>query len=141
MLFSFLITGTESDRDMRLTPFSSSGGGQFPWEESGFEFAIGVTGNETELFILGVKIFENDHDLDIDGLSCAAEVEETESALSASELEPRFLRLNLGRRFRMDDLPRVEVGPEDPYTLESGLGVRRKFTLLGVGVGVGGIFI
>lgn len=107
---------------------------------------MGVTGNETELFILGVKIFENDHDLDIDGLSCVPEVEETESALSASELEPRFLKLNLGRRFRMDDLPRVEEGPEGPYTLESeGLGVRRKFTLLGVGVGVGvgvgGIFI
>lgn len=64
--------------------------------------------------------------------------------LSASELEPpRCLKLNLGSRFLIDVLPLVEEGVDDPYTRESEeVGVRRKFTLLGVGVGVGGgIFI
>lgn len=124
-------------------------GGQFPfplpfpfppWEESGFECAIGVTGNEQAVLALGVNIFENDHDLDMDdGLSIEV-VEETESLLAASEVGARCLKPPiLGRRFRMDDLPRVEEGPGDPYGLESeGLGVSRKFTLLGVGVGVGG---
>lgn len=42
----------------------------------------------------------------------------------------------------MDDFPLVEEGPLDPFSLDSeGLDDKRKFTLLGVGVGVEGIFI
>lgn len=44
----------------------------------------------------------------------------------------------------MDEIPLVEEGPEDSFSNEAeGLGVGKKFTLLGVGVwmGVGGIFI
>lgn len=78
------------------------------------EFVIGVTGKDAALFIdLGVKILENDHDLDI-------EVEETAESilkaglLSVSELlEGRLLKLSLGRMFLREDLGLVEEGLED----------------------------
>lgn len=43
----------------------------------------------------------------------------------------------------MEDFPLDEAGPGDAFPLasEGVVGVRRKFTFLGVGVGVGGIFI
>lgn len=65
-------------------------------------------------------------------------------AFSASKLACRCLKLNFGSRFLIDDIPLDEEGPGELFPLESeGLGVNRKFTLLGVGVGVGvgGIFI
>lgn len=52
------------------------------------------------------------------------------------------MKLNFGKRFRSDDLPLDEEGPGDGVILSSvEPGVRRKFTLLGVGVGVEDIFI
>lgn len=107
------------------------------------EFVIGVTGKDAALFIdLGVKILENDHDLDI-------EVEETAESilkaglLSVSELlEGRLLKLSLGRMFLREDLGLVEEGLEDSLSRASeGLGVRTKLTRLGVGVGVGGVIL
>ena len=52
------------------------------------------------------------------------------------------MKLSFGKRLFKDDLPLVEEGPGDPLILASdGLGVKRKFTFLGVRLGVGGIFI
>lgn len=52
------------------------------------------------------------------------------------------MKLNFGKRFLMDDLPLAEEGPGDPAILSSIEPCdRRKFTFLGVGVGVEGIFI
>lgn len=52
------------------------------------------------------------------------------------------MKLNFGKRLLMDGLPLDEEGPGDAVTLSSiESGVRRKFTLLGVGIGVESIFI
>lgn len=122
-----------------------------PNDDSEFKSEIGVTGKDDVLFIRGVKIFESDQDLDIDGFSCGVVIEEEHDSgtfFSASELAGRCLKFNFGMRFLMDDdddddLPLVEEGPGELFTLESeqGLEINWKFTLLGVGVGVGGIFI
>lgn len=111
---------------------------------SEFEFANSGTGKDDVLFILGVKIFENDHDREIDSLSRVTTVEEPESvlaALSTSDLEPQCLKLNFGRILLMDEIPLVEEGSDSCSNESEGLGVKKKFTLLGVGVSVGGIFI
>ena len=115
--------------------------------DSELKCATGVTGKDEVLFMRGVNIFERDQDLDIDGFSCDAVVEEPESRLEALSISVsgfmfRFLKLSFGRRFLMDDFALDEEGPGELFSLESeGLGVNMKFTLLGVGVGVGGIFI
>lgn len=97
------------------------------------------------LLILGVKIFVSDHDREIVSLSCVATADEHESkltALSTSEFEPQCLKLNFGIKLLMEGFPLVEEASEDSFSNESqGSGVKRKFTLLGVGVGVGGMFI
>lgn len=112
--------------------------------DSEFEFAIGVTGSDDVLFTLGVNIFVREYDLGIEGFSCTSVDEASEArlaAFSASE-ELRYMKLSFGKRFLMDDLPLAEEGPGEPVTLSSAeLGVRRKFTFLGVGVGVWAIFI
>lgn len=51
------------------------------------------------------------------------------------------LKLIFGRRLLKEDLPLVEGPGDSPILASEGLGVRTKFTLLGVGVGVGGILI
>lgn len=113
-----------------------------PCEDS--EFANGVTGSEDALLILGVNIFESDRDLDIEGFSRCVVNEESEAmlaALSTSKVQFRDLKLSFGKRFFNDDFP-LEEEPGDPIALPSiELGVSRKFTFLGVGVCVGGIFI
>ena len=113
-----------------------------PCADSGFEWMMGVTGSDEVLFILGVKIFERDKDLDIEGFSCAPFDEPSRARLatfSTSE-ELLWIKLNLGKRLLIDDLPLDEDGPGDPDPLiltSEGLGVKRKFTFLGVW----GIFI
>lgn len=63
------------------------------------------------------------------------------TAFSTSE-ELRFLKLSFGKRDLLHDLPLDEEGPGDALNLASlEPGVRLKFTFLGVGLGVGGIFI
>lgn len=104
---------------------------------------MGVTGKDDVRFILGVKNLVNDHVRDIDSLSCPVTFEEVESvfdAFSVSVLAPRFL--NFCRRLLADNRPLFDTEPGDPLGLgfEVLLGVW-KLTLLGVGVGVGGIFI
>ncbi|KAM1099929.1 hypothetical protein ACFX2B_006392 [Malus domestica] len=62
-------------------------------------------------------------------------------AFSASAVL-RYLKLSFGKRDFIDDLPLAEEGPGDPLILPSTEpDVKRKFTFLGVGLGVGGIFI
>ena len=116
-----------------------------PLTDSGFECSSGSPGRDDVLFILGVNIFESDNDLEIEGFSREVVDEPPRARLAAfsiSKVELRFLKLNLGRRLFMDDLPLVAEGPGEPVALVSlGLGVRKKFTFLGVGLGVGGIFI
>lgn len=116
-----------------------------PLTDSGFECSSGVPGRDDVLFILGVNIFESDNDLEIEGFSREVVDEPPRArlaALSLSEVALRFLKLNFGRRLFLDDLPLVAEAPGDPVTLVSlGLGVRKKFTFFGVGLGVGGIFI
>lgn len=91
-----------------------------------------------------MNIFESDNDLEIDSVSREIVDEPPRARLAAfslSKVELRFLKLNFGRRLFMDDLPLLE-GPGEPVALVSlGLGVRKKFTFLGVGLGVRGIFI
>ena len=89
--------------------------------DSRFECAIGVTGSDDVLFTLGVKIFVSEYDLEIKGFSCAPVDEASEArllAFSTSE-EVRYMKLNFGKRFLMDDLPLVEEGPGDPVLLSS----------------------
>ena len=112
--------------------------------DSGFECAIGVTGSDDVLFTLGVNIFESEYDLGIEGFSCIPVDGASEARLEAFSIseEVRYMKLNFGRRLLMDDLPLAEGGPGEPVILSSvEPGVRRKFTFLGVGVGVEGIFI
>lgn len=64
------------------------------------------------------------------------------AAFSISELAFLCLKLSFGKRLFKDDLPLDVEGPGDPLILASdGLGVKRKFTFLGVILVVGGIFI
>lgn len=110
-----------------------------PLIDSGFECAIGVTGKDEVLLMRGVNILLSDHDLEMDTFSCcgttAAGTESGVGIFSVSELIRDF-KLSLGKRFLMVDLPRHGEGPGDEVaTRESEvLGVKRKFTLFGVGV-------
>lgn len=105
---------------------------------------MGVIGRDEVLLILGVNSFESDSDLDIEAFSCNEEGEDTTShcPFSISVLEVFGLKPAFGIRFFREDFPRggtaaeEEVGPR-PGEVE----VKEKFTLLGVGLGVGGILI
>lgn len=114
-----------------------------PCVGSELEVSIELTGSDDVLFILGVKIFVSDNDLEIDGFSLGMLYEESGGRLAAfskSSVEIRDLKLSLGKRFLKDDFPLD--GPGDPQAFTSlELGVKRKFTFLGVGLGDGGIFI
>lgn len=109
---------------------------------------FGVTGNDDVLLILGVNIFVRDKDLEIDGFSRAIPFEFSKATLvrafSISVLELRYLKPIFGKRFLKGDFPLVdEDGPGELDVLAMvEVGVNWKFTLLGVGVGlgVGGIF-
>lgn len=88
----------------------------------------------------------SDSDLAMEVLSLSPVNEASGSGLvafSASAAEFRCMKLNLGNKFFTDDLPLEEEGPGDAllYLPSFELGVRRKFTLLGVALGVGGILI
>lgn len=112
--------------------------------DSGFKSKIGVTGRDDVLFILGVNSFVRDNDREIVGFSLVPVAEPSEGKLSAfsTSEEVRYLKLSFGKRPLMDDLPLEEEGPGDPLVLPSvEPGVSKKFTFLGVGLGVGGIFI
>lgn len=112
--------------------------------DSGFECKTGVTGRDDVLFILGVNSFVRDNDLEIVGFSRVPVAKPSDAKLSAfsTSEEVRYLKLSFGKRPLMDDLPLDEEGPGDPLVLASvEPGVREKFTFLGVGLGVGGIFI
>lgn len=116
-----------------------------PCVDSGFECKIGVTGRDDVLFILGVSSFVRDSDLEIVGFSRGPVVDPSEvelSAFSTSE-EPRYLKLSFGKRPLIDDLPDLEEeGPGEPLVLASVEPcASEKFTFLGVGLGVLGIFI
>lgn len=89
--------------------------------------------------------FVRDNDLAIAGFSRVPAADASDgkfSAFSISE-EVRDLKLSFGKRPFMDDLALEEDGPGDPLVLAAAeSGVRRKFTFLGVGLGVvDGIFI
>lgn len=116
-----------------------------PLTDSGLECSSGVPGRDDVLFILGVNILESDNDLEIEGFSREIADEPPKARLAAfslSKVALRFLKLNLGRRLFMDDLPLVAEGLGDQVALASlGLGVRKKFTFFGVGLGVASIFI
>ena len=91
-----------------------------PCKDSGFERAIGLTGKDDVLFIFGVKSFVRDNVLVIKGFS-RVPVDEAPSArmaaFSISEVEVRYLKLNFGSRFLMDDLPLDDEGPGDTLNL------------------------
>lgn len=109
--------------------------------ESRLDCAIGVTGSDDVLFILGVNIFVSDSDLDIKGLSLGVAHEVSAAwlaAFSTSKLVFRYLKFSFGKKPFMDDLALDDEGPGEPFFLASAeQGVKLKFTLLGVGVGLG----
>lgn len=112
--------------------------------DSGFESIISVTGRDDALFILGVNSFVRDNDLAIAGFSRGPVPDASEAKLAAFSIseEVRDLKLSFGKRAFID-LALEEEGPGDPLVLATVLsGVKRKFTFLGVGLGVvGGILI
>ena len=109
-----------------------------------FECPISSTGNDDVLLILGVNILVRDNDLEIEGFSRWPEEEPSGAAVVPFSISVggRYLKLNFGKMLLMDDLP---FDVEDPGELFIGAStereVTRKFTLLGVGVGLGVIGI
>lgn len=107
----------------------------------------GVTGSDEVLLIRGVNIFVSDNDLEIEAFSCETFGDVPSTLLAAFSISPnglRYKKLNLGKRLLKGDLALDEEGPGDPLTLallELEFGVKRKFTLLGVGLGVIGMAI
>lgn len=89
-------------------------------------------------------MFVRENVLGIDVFSCLAGEPPNTSmeVFSISEFVFRNLKLSLGRKFLMVDLPLDDVRSGDPWTLTwLGLGNGEKFTPLGVGIGNGGMFI
>lgn len=107
----------------------------------------GVTGRDEVLLIRGVNIFVSDNDLEIEAFSCETfgDAPSTMLAAFSTSLEGlRYKKLNLGKRLLKGDLLLDKEGPGDSLTLAllgPEFGVKRKLTLLGVGVGVIGIAI
>lgn len=150
MLSSLSLTGTERDRGIVLRSPVEVGCGVLHTlslcEDSLLEFPIGVAGSEDALLDLGVNSFVNDSDLAMEGFSLSPVIEASGSGLvafSVSAAEFRCMKLILGSKFFMDDLPLEEEGPGDAilFLASFELGVKRKFTLLGVAPGVGGILM
>lgn len=116
-----------------------------PRTDSGFESAIGVTGRDDVLLIVGVNNFAKENDLWTTGLSVDPADEAPRAriaAFSISEVERRNLKLTRGRRLLKDGFPLDDDGLDDTFTLaEDGLGIEGKFTFIEVGLGVGGMFI
>lgn len=119
-----------------------------PWADSAADPPKGVTGNDDVLLIRGVNIFERENDLDreveIDDFSrdpAGGTPRARSYAFSMSKAACRFLKLNFGQKSFMDlDLEHAEPG-EVTFLASLQLGVERKFTLRGVGLDVGAIFI
>lgn len=113
-----------------------------PLIDSGFECAIGVTGKDDVLLMRGVNILVSDHDLEMDTFSCGTTAGPESGMVIFSSKIIRDFKFSLGKRFLIANFPRDGEGPGDEVILESAvLGVKRKFTLFGVGVGVDGILI
>jgi len=120
-----------------------------PWEDSLLDCLISSSGNDDVLLILGVNILVRDNDLAIEGFSPMPEEETSGAAVfgfSTSAAGVRYLKLSFGSRLLMADFPLDVEGPGEVYVGGSTeREVTRKFTLLGVGVGlelgVGGILI
>lgn len=92
---------------------------------------MGVTGRDEVLLILGVNSFESDSDLDIEAFSWQ---ETSTCPFSTSVLESFGLKPTFGIRFFREDLVLGGAGPGE-------IEVKEKLTLLGVGLGVGGILM
>lgn len=94
-----------------------------------------------------MNILVSDNDREIEAFSCEAFGDAPSTMLAAFSISLeglRYKKLNLGKRLLKGDLLLEEEGPGDPLTLallELEFGVKRKFTLLGVGLGVIGIAI
>lgn len=105
------------------------------------ECPISSTGNDDVLLILGVNILERDNDLEIEGFSLRPEEEPSGVAVVAFSVSVgvRYLKLNFGRMLLMDDFPfDAEEGPGELFVgASTEREVTRKFTFLGVGVGLG----
>lgn len=122
---------------------------QPPYAYSAVWYPVEATGIEEVLLILGVKIFERenvlDNELEIGGFSCNTEDEPliaSSYALSMSKGAFLFLKFSFGKKSFMDDLILDEDGPGGIIFLASlGSGFGRKFTLLGAGLSIGGMFI
>lgn len=116
-----------------------------PCIDSGFEWAIGVAGKDDVFFGLGVKSFVRENVLEINGFSwvpVGVPPSARVAAFRISEVVFRYLKLSFGRRLLTVDLVLDDEGPGDTLILfKQGLGNGEKFTLLGVGLGVGGMFI
>lgn len=133
---------TESERDMCCSisfPFAFDESIVFlPCKDSGFECIIGRTGRDDVLFILDVNSFVNENDLGAEHLSSNPGVEAPTAmmaALSSSEVELRYLKLNRGRRLLLDDTPLEEDGTDDPSILvEAGLIGGREHTPVAMGL-------
>ena len=102
---------------------------------------MGVTGRDEVLLILGVNSFESDSDLDIEAFSWQ---DTSTCPFSTSVLESFGLKPTFGIRFFREDLLRGGGGGGGAAEEEVGPGeleVKEKLTLLGVGLGVGGILM
>lgn len=116
-----------------------------PCIDSGFEWAIGVPGTDDALFIFGVNSFVRDNVLEIRRFSHILAGESPSAIIadfSMSDVLLWRLKLSFGRRLFMVNLVFDDEGPGDQLTFTNlGLGNGEKITLLGVQLGVWGMFI
>lgn len=117
-----------------------------PCIDSGFEWAIGLTGKEDDaVFIFDVNSFVRDNVLKIGRFSHIPAGESPScitAAFSMSKVLLWHLKLSFGRRVFMVSFFFDDEGPGEQLTFaDLGLGNGEKFTLLGVRLGVWGMLI
>lgn len=117
-----------------------------PCIDSGFEWAIGVTGKDDVLVVRSVKSFVRDNVLEMNGFCFVVSDEppcaSMAAAFSISKVLFRYLKLNFGSKLLMFDLIFDDEGSGGSFIwAKLGLGIGEKITLLGVELGIGGVWI
>ena len=115
-----------------------------PGNELSCKIVTGLTGNDDVLLTAGMNNLVKDNDLKTEGFSFCPPENSGACTLcfSLSVAELRDLKLSLGRRFFMDDLPLDNDGLGGINILaEVGVIVLHESTFVEAELGVGGIFI